>query len=50
MKSLANTYDYGTLMHMGIPSVLPVEKKTIGKNCNVDIFSQENIMQQDGTK
>lgn len=47
---LVNSYDYDTLMHMGLPSVLPVEKKIIGKNCNADISNQENITQQDGTK
>ena len=35
---LVNSYDYDTLMHMGLPSVLPVEKKIIGKNCNADTF------------
>lgn len=34
---LANTYDYATLMHMGLPSVIHVEKKIIGKNYSVDI-------------
>jgi hypothetical protein len=46
--SLVNIYDYGTLMHMGLPSVTPAEKKTIGKNCNAVTFKVGSITPQDG--
>ena len=38
MKPLVSTYDYATLMHMGIPSVGLVVKKIIGKKLQAGHF------------
>lgn len=47
---LVSTYDYATLMHMGLPSVTLAESKTIGKSYNADTFKVGNITEQDGMK
>ena len=48
--SLANTYDYATLMHMGLPSVTPAESKTIGRSYNADTFKVGSTMEHVGMK
>ena len=48
--SLANTYDYATLMHMGLPSVTPAENKTIGKSYNADTSKAGSTTVQGGMR
>jgi len=47
---LVSTYDYATLMHLGLPSVTRAENKTIGRSYNADTFKVGSIMEHVGMK
>ena len=47
---LVSTYDYATLMHMGLPSVTPAESKIIGRSYKADTFKVGSTMEHVGMK
>ena len=47
---LVSTYDYATLMHMGLPSVTLAESKIIGRSYNADTFKVGSTMEHVGMK